>query len=86
VFAGGWDGVMRGYDKKSGRLVWSYDTAKPYKTVNDVAAHGGSFSMGGAVFAGDSLYLNSGQSGQGMSGNALIALKIPAQASEQTGR
>lgn len=79
VLAGGNDGVMRGFDKKTGRLTWSYDTVRPFKTINGVEAKGGSFSMGGAVFADGMLYLNSGLGilNAALPGNALIALSVP---------
>ena len=29
------------FDPANGKLLWSYDTARPYKGVNGVAGHGG---------------------------------------------
>jgi len=42
VFSGGLDGHLRAYSAEDGRIVWDVDTKTEYRTVNGVAARGGS--------------------------------------------
>ena len=42
VFSGSMDGHLRAYDAQSGKMIWDFDTAKPFKTINGAQAHGGS--------------------------------------------
>ena len=37
VFSGTTNGIMRAYDPKDGRVIWTYDANQPYTTVNGVA-------------------------------------------------
>jgi polyvinyl alcohol dehydrogenase (cytochrome) len=60
VFSGGIDGHLRAYSAKDGRIVWDVDTKTEYRTVNGVAARGGSIDGPGAVVVGGALYINSG--------------------------
>ena len=39
VFAGGVDGHFRAYDSATGEIVWDYDAAHPFETVNGVPAN-----------------------------------------------
>jgi polyvinyl alcohol dehydrogenase (cytochrome) len=75
VFSGGWDGVLRALSATTGKVIWQYDTAHQYSTVNGVAATGGSMGAAGPVAAGGVLYVPSGYVGvrQGMPGNVLLA-------------
>jgi len=41
VFSGGVSGYLRAYATDDARLLWEFDTARDYETVNGVAAHGG---------------------------------------------
>ena len=36
VFSGTADGVMRAYDTKDGRIIWEFDTRRPFPTINGV--------------------------------------------------
>ncbi len=74
VFTGGWDGVLRALDT-NGRSVWTFNSREPLKTVNGVAADGGSFGSAGATIAGGMVYAVSGYVGMqaGYSGNVLLA-------------
>jgi len=77
VFAGGVDGHFRAYDTKSGDIVWDYDAAHPYDTVNGVPAKGGSFDAPGPVIANGMVYTTSGYGMWGGSaGNVLIAFSV----------
>jgi len=75
VFSGAWDGVLRALSASDGHVVWQYDTVHEYKTVNGVAAKGGSMGAAGPVVAGGLLLVPSGYVGvrQGMPGNVLLA-------------
>ena len=77
VFAGGVDGHFRAYDTKSGDIVWDYDAAHPYETVNGVPAKGGSFDAPGPVIANGMVYTTSGYGMWGGSGgNVLLAFSV----------
>jgi polyvinyl alcohol dehydrogenase (cytochrome) len=74
LFSGGWDGVLRAYSTDNGRLLWEYDTAHDFTTVNGVAARGGSMGAPGPVVAGGMLFAGSGYVfGAGTPGNVLLA-------------
>ena len=75
VFAGAWDGVLRAFSAKDGRLLWSFNTAQPFETVNGVKAHGGSMGAPGPTIAEGMVFVGSGYIGvaNGMAGNVLLA-------------
>jgi polyvinyl alcohol dehydrogenase (cytochrome) len=58
--------------------LWDQLTVGDYKTVNGVAANGGSINNGGATVVGGMLFINSGYSHHGarMPGNVLLAFSI----------
>ena len=78
VFSTGWDGVIRALSTADGRVLWTYDTAKPFETVNKVTAKGGSMGGPGPTIAGGMVYVGSGFPGiqNGMPGNVLLAFGI----------
>jgi polyvinyl alcohol dehydrogenase (cytochrome) len=75
VFSGAWDGVLRALSSSTGKVVWEYNTAQEYKTVNGVPAKGGSMGAAGPTVAGGMLFVPSGYVGvrNGMPGNVLLA-------------
>jgi polyvinyl alcohol dehydrogenase (cytochrome) len=74
VFSGSLDGHIRAYDVLDGRILWDFDTGQDFKTVNLVAAHGGSINYAGTVVAGGMVFVTSGYSiNAGMPGNVLLA-------------
>jgi len=74
VFSGSVDGHMRAYSSEDGRILWDFDTAREYSTVNGVKGRGGSIDGPGAVVVGGMVYVNSGYSRQnGTPGNVLLA-------------
>ena len=79
VFSGTTDGMMRAYSTVDGKVLWEYNTAHDYDTVNGVAGKGGSLNGPGPVIAGSMLYTNSGYAylGTGMPGNVLLAFGTP---------
>lgn len=81
VFSGGWDGVMRALSASDGHLLWEYNTAHGYGTVNGVAAKGGSMGAAGPVIVGGMLFTGSGYVGvkNGMPGNVLLAFSAQGE-------
>ncbi|MFN7922413.1 MAG: PQQ-binding-like beta-propeller repeat protein [Bryobacteraceae bacterium] len=77
VFSGSMDGHLRAYRAENGKIVWDYDTARTYETVNGVAAKGGAMDAVGPVIGGGMVYVMSGY-GQwgGMPGNVLLAFSV----------
>jgi polyvinyl alcohol dehydrogenase (cytochrome) len=74
VFSGSIDGHLRAFSTTNGEVIWDFDTARPFKSVNDVAATGGSLDTGGPVVAGGMVYVVSGYAEFGaLPGNALLA-------------
>jgi polyvinyl alcohol dehydrogenase (cytochrome) len=61
-----------------GKIIWQYDTIQDFKTVNGVAAKGGSMGAAGPVVAGGIVFAPSGYVGvrQGIPGNVLLALSV----------
>ena len=61
-----------------GRVLWEYNTVQDFKTVNGVAAKGGSMGAAGPVVAGGMLFVPSGYIGvkNGMPGNVLLAFSV----------
>ncbi|MGH9535968.1 MAG: PQQ-binding-like beta-propeller repeat protein [Terriglobales bacterium] len=80
VFSGSRDGHIRAYATANGKLLWDYDTARAFPTVNGPPGHGGSLDGPGPVVAGGMLYVTSGyaQFG-GMPGNVLLAFSAPGR-------
>ena len=75
VLSGSLDGHLRAYDEEDGTIVWDFDTAKDFPTLNGVESHGGSLNYAGPVVAGGMLFVTSGYSiNAGMPGNVLLAL------------
>ena len=74
VFSGSVDGHVRAYAADDGKVIWDFDTAKEYPTVDGVKARGGSIDGAGPVVAGGMVFVNSGYPRTGgMPGNLLLA-------------
>ncbi|MGH9349730.1 MAG: PQQ-binding-like beta-propeller repeat protein [Vicinamibacterales bacterium] len=77
VFAGSIDGHMRAYSTRDGRVVWTFDTARDFETVNRVKARGGSIDAAGPVVVDGMLFTNSGYGmWRGKPGNVLLAFEV----------
>lgn len=77
VFSGAQDGHLRAYAADSGRVIWDFDTAHEFPSVNGVPAIGGSLDHGGPVVVGGVLYVLSGYGRiNGQPGNLLLALSV----------
>ena len=79
VFSGDTVGVMRAYDSRDGRIIWEFESAKEYETVNGVPARGGSINGPGPTVVGGMLFMTSGYAylGFGQPGNVLLAFSVP---------
>jgi polyvinyl alcohol dehydrogenase (cytochrome) len=74
VFSGSIDGHMRAFSSEDGEVLWDFDTAKEYATVNGIQAKGGSVDGAGPVVVNGMVYVNSGYPRfGGMPGNVLLA-------------
>jgi polyvinyl alcohol dehydrogenase (cytochrome) len=74
VFSGSIDGHLRAYADSDGKIIWDFDTARDFDTVDKVPAHGGSLDVGGPIVAGGMVFVVSGYPGFGaMPGNVLLA-------------
>jgi polyvinyl alcohol dehydrogenase (cytochrome) len=77
VFSGSVSGYLRAYATDDARLLWEFDTAREYATVNGVAARGGAMDGPGPVIVDGMLYVNSGYAQwSGIPGNALLAFEV----------
>ena len=83
VFSGTLDGWFRGYDTKTGKIVWEYSTtAHTYDTVNGLKGQpGGGIDGMGATIANGMVYTMSGFNGAARVGsngvNVLLAFGLP---------
>ena len=77
VFSGAINAHFRAYSTKTGEILWDFDAARPFETVNRVEAKGGSFDGGGPAIANGMVYTNSGYgSFGGSAGNVLLAFSV----------
>jgi polyvinyl alcohol dehydrogenase (cytochrome) len=77
VFAGSVDGHFRAYSALNGAILWDFNTAQPFPTVNGVEASGGSIDGAGPVITNGMVYTNSGYGvWNGIPGNVLLAFSV----------
>ncbi len=75
AFVGGNDGMLHGLSTVDGRILWEFNTARKFITVNGVPARGGSIGSAGPVIAGGMLFIGSGYGvfSGAQAGNVLLA-------------
>ena len=74
VFLAGSDGKLYALSTTDGHVLWEYDTARPFDTVNKVTARGGAIASIGPSIADGMLFIGSGYAVTGTnSGNVLLA-------------
>ena len=75
VFSAARSGIVYALSTADGKVMWEFDTAKDFDTVNKVPAHGGTIGSAGPVVANGMLYVGSGYSfgGGDKNGNVLLA-------------
>ena len=78
VFEGASDGKLYAVATADGKLLWEFNTAQPFETVNKVQAHGGAISTSGAIVVGGMVYVGSGYaiSSAAAGGNVLLAFGV----------
>lgn len=74
VFAGADDSHLRAHDAKSGAVLWDFDTAREFATVNGLPGRGGAMAGGAAPVAWQGeLFVSSGHAFAGKTpGNVLL--------------
>ncbi len=77
VFSGSIDGHLRAFSTKTGEIIWDFNTAQTFQTVNGVEATGGSIDGAGPVIANGLVLTNSGYGvWNGLPGNVLLAFSV----------
>jgi polyvinyl alcohol dehydrogenase (cytochrome) len=77
VFSGSVDGHLRAYAAGTGKVLWTFDTARDFETVNRVKARGGSIDVGGPAVAEGVVLTTSGYPTLGgRGGNVLLAFSV----------
>jgi polyvinyl alcohol dehydrogenase (cytochrome) len=78
VFQGASNGRFYAVSSVDGKLLWEFNTAQEFETVNKVQARGGAISSSGAVVVGGMVYLGSGYgiSSAASGGNVLLAFGV----------
>jgi polyvinyl alcohol dehydrogenase (cytochrome) len=75
AFSGSIDGHLRAYSTIDGKILWDYDTAKEFTTLEGLEAAGGSLDAGGPTIVNGVVYINSGGAA-GEPGNVLLAFSV----------
>jgi len=75
AFVGGWDGRLHALSTVDGRVLWQFNTAQEFQTVNGVPAKGGGMGSAGPTIAGGILLVGSGYAvlSGAQAGNVLLA-------------
>src|SRR5436190_9155244 len=75
LLSGARDGMVRAVSSRTGQLLWEFDSAREFMTVNGVPARGGSAASGGPIVANGMVFIGSGYPGfqGGQPGNVLLA-------------
>jgi len=76
VLAGTLDGKMMAFGSGDGKVLWQFDTKKPFDTLNGVKAHGGALDNAGPAVGNGYLVLQSGYNYfNQMPGNVLLVFE-----------
>jgi len=77
VFAGGLDGHVRAYDAVNGKILWSFDAVREFKTINGIKGNGGAMDGSSPIASDGMLYVNAGYGMFGeIPGNVLLAFEV----------
>lgn len=77
VFSGSDSGRLRAYATSDGKILWEFDAAREFRTVNGVPARGGAIDGGGPAIAGGMVFVDSGYGSIfGIPGNVLLAFGV----------
>ncbi|MDG1134430.1 MAG: PQQ-binding-like beta-propeller repeat protein [Pseudomonadales bacterium] len=85
VIAGDLAGGIAAYSAQDGTVLWQFDTAQTFVSVNDVPATGASIDSHGPLLVDDLLIVASGYGGVSMQpGNALLVFQLVGDDASQT--
>lgn len=70
------DGRVEIYAANDGELLWSYDVAQSFESVNGIETIGGSVDAHGPMLADDLLIITSGYGAFAQAGNALLVFEL----------
>jgi polyvinyl alcohol dehydrogenase (cytochrome) len=78
IFVGDWDGKLKALSTADGRVLWQFNTAQKFDTVNGVPAKGGAMGSAGATVAGGMVFVGSGYAvfSADQAGNVLLAFSV----------
>ncbi len=77
VFSATFGGRLRAHQASTGEVVWEFDTARTFQTVNGVTAKGGSMDGAGPAVANGMVIMTSGMGfAGGAAGNVLLAFSV----------
>ena len=77
VFSATFGGRLRAHQASTGEVVWEFDTARTFETVNGVTAKGGARDGAGPAIANGMVVMTSGMGfAGGAAGNVLMAFSV----------
>ena len=77
VFSGGVDARLRAYSAQDGSVIWEFDTAREFTTVNGITTKGGSMDGPGPIIVNGMVFVGSGYGAWGgLPGNVLLAFSV----------
>jgi polyvinyl alcohol dehydrogenase (cytochrome) len=77
AFVGGSDGMLHALATGDGKVIWQFNTAREYETVNKIPGKGGGISSAGVTVVNGMLFVGSGYAVSGSnSGNVLLAFGL----------
>jgi len=77
VFSATFGGKLRAHQASTGEVVWEFDSAKTFETVNGVTAKGGAMDGAGPAVANGMVVMTSGMGfAGGAAGNVLLAFSV----------
>jgi polyvinyl alcohol dehydrogenase (cytochrome) len=77
VFSATFGGRLRAHQASTGEVVWEFDTARTFETVNGVTAKGGAMDGAGPAIANGMVVMTSGMGfAGGAAGNVLLAFSV----------
>ena len=77
AFVAGSDGVLHALSTADGKIIWEYNTAREFDTVNKVPAKGGAINSIGPTIVNGMLFIGSGYAVSGNNvGNVLLAFSL----------
>ena len=77
VFSATFGGRLRAHQASTGEVVWEFDTARTFETVNGVTAKGGAMDGAGPAIANGMVVMTSGMGfAGGAAGNVLMAFSV----------